>query len=139
MSADKVTSLHVGKPAGFVNDPSDHLGPWVLPSQRKVGVICLIHVALMVVMGVGWWVLLPGTRLWIPVWGRFVRDAGSEVLPLAQIGGYLLGARAIMLAGVSGAAAAASTIVDVTLEFLAQIAFTALCLFWLIRLTPDLA
>jgi cytochrome c oxidase subunit III len=42
MSAEKVTSLHVGKPAGFVNDPSDHLGPWVLPSQRKVGVICLI-------------------------------------------------------------------------------------------------
>jgi cytochrome c oxidase subunit III len=42
MSAEKVSSLHVGKPAGFVNDPSDHLGPWVLPSQRKVGVICLI-------------------------------------------------------------------------------------------------
>ena len=42
MSAEKVTSLHIGKPAGFVNDPSDHLGPWVLPSQRKVGVICLI-------------------------------------------------------------------------------------------------
>ena len=42
MSAEKVTSLHVGKPTGFVNDPSDHLGPWVLPSQRKVGVICLI-------------------------------------------------------------------------------------------------
>ena len=42
MSAEKVTSLHIGKPVGFVNDPSDHLGPWVLPSQRKVGVICLI-------------------------------------------------------------------------------------------------
>jgi cytochrome c oxidase subunit 3/cytochrome o ubiquinol oxidase subunit 3 len=42
MSAEKVSSLHVGKPTGFVNDPSDHLGPWVLPSQRKVGVICLI-------------------------------------------------------------------------------------------------
>jgi cytochrome c oxidase subunit 3 len=42
MSAEKVSSFHVGKPTGFVNDPSDHLGPWVLPSQRKVGVICLI-------------------------------------------------------------------------------------------------
>ena len=42
MSAEKVVSLHVGKPAGFVNDPSEEAGPWVLPSQRKVGVICLI-------------------------------------------------------------------------------------------------
>jgi glycosyltransferase 2 family protein len=100
------------------------------------GTICLIHAALITVMGIAWWALLPGTRLWVPVWGRFVRDAGSEVLPLAQIGGYLLGARAIMFAGVSGAAAAASTIVDVTLEFLTQIAFTALSLFWLIQLTP---
>lgn len=101
------------------------------------GTICLIHAALIAVMGVAWWVLLPGTSVWVAVWGRFVRDAGSEVLPLAQIGGYLLGARAIMLAGVSGTAAAASTIVDVTLEFLAQIAYTALSLFWLTRLTPD--
>jgi putative membrane protein len=99
--------------------------------------VCLIHVVLIGVMGVAWWVLLPGTSLWVSIWGRLVRDAGSEVLPLSQIGGYLLGARAIMFAGVSGTAAAASTIVDVTLEFLAQIAFTALALVWLIRLTPD--
>jgi putative membrane protein len=101
------------------------------------GTICLIHLALMALMGAAWWVLLPGTSLWISIWGRLVRDAGSEVLPLAQIGGYLLGARAIMFAGVSGTAAAASTIVDVTLEFLAQIAFTALSLVWLVHLTPD--
>ena len=44
-------------------------------------------------------VLLPGTKSWIAVWGRFVRDAGSEVLPLSQVGGYVLGTRAITLAG----------------------------------------
>jgi glycosyltransferase 2 family protein len=101
------------------------------------GTICLIQLVLIAVMGVAWWVLLPGTRLWISIWGRLVRDAGSEVLPLSQIGGYLLGARAIVFAGVSGTAAAASTIVDVTLEFLAQIAFTALALVWLVHLRPD--
>src|SRR5439155_8113086 len=101
------------------------------------GVICLIHAALIAVMGIAWRALLPATSLWVLVWGRFVRDAGSEVLPFAQIGGYLLGARAVMFAGVSGTAAAASTIVDVTLEFIAQIAFTALALVWLIRLIPD--
>src|SRR5271166_6062613 len=26
--------------------------------------ICLIHLALMAAMGIAWWVLLPGTRLW---------------------------------------------------------------------------
>jgi glycosyltransferase 2 family protein len=98
--------------------------------------ICLIHLALMGVMGIAWWVLLPGTRLWISIWGRFVRDAGSEVLPLSQVGGHLLGARAIAFAGVPGAAAAASTIVDVSLEFVSQIAFTGLALWWLIRLWP---
>ena len=42
MSAEKIGSLQVGKPTHFVNDPTEHGGPWVLPSQRKVGVICLI-------------------------------------------------------------------------------------------------
>lgn len=98
--------------------------------------ICLIHLALMAVMGIAWWVLLPGTRPWISIWGRLVRDAGSEVLPLSQVGGYLLGARAIAFAGVPGTTAAASTIVDVSLEFVSQIAFTGLALWWLIRLWP---
>ena len=98
--------------------------------------ICLIHLTLMALMGVAWWVLLSGTRLWISIWGRLLRDASSEVLPFSQLGGYLLGARAIVFAGVPGAAAAASTIVDVSLEFVAQIAFTGLALLWLIWLRP---
>jgi putative membrane protein len=99
--------------------------------------ICLIHLALMAAMGIAWWALLPGTKPLIFVWGRLVRDAGSEVLPLSQVGGYVLGARAVAFAGVSGTPAAASTIVDVSLEFVAQIAFTGLALVWLIQLRPD--
>jgi putative membrane protein len=99
--------------------------------------ICLIHLVLMVMMGIAWWILLRGTKLWMSIWGRLVRDAGSEVLPLSQVGGYVLGARAITFAGVPGTVAAASTIVDVSLEFVAQIAFTGLALVWLARLRPD--
>ena len=51
----------------------------------------------------------------------------------------MLGARAVALAGVSGTVAAASTIVDVTLEFIAQLAYTALGLAWLAQLRPDSA
>lgn len=99
--------------------------------------VCLIHVALTAVMGLAWSVLVPGTRFWIPVWGRFVRDSGSEVLPLSQVGGYVLGVRAVVLAGLPATQGAATTIVDVTLEFVSQLAYTALGLLWLLYLRTD--
>src|SRR5215475_2661428 len=116
----------------------------VLRSLAAVGLggflaICLIHLVMIVVMGLAWRALLPHTPILIPVWGRLVREAGSEVLPLSQVGGYVLGARAIILAGVSGTLAAASTIVDVTLEFVAQLAYTAIGLAGLVYLQPDSA
>jgi cytochrome c oxidase subunit 3/cytochrome o ubiquinol oxidase subunit 3 len=39
MSSEKV---QVGDPTGFINDPTPAEKPWVLPSPRKVGIICLI-------------------------------------------------------------------------------------------------
>jgi glycosyltransferase 2 family protein len=99
--------------------------------------ICAIHLVLIAVMGLAWRALLPGVPATRVMWARLVRDSGSEALPLSQVGGYVLGARALTLAGVPGTLAAASTIVDVTLEFVAQLAYTALGLAWLVRLQPD--
>jgi len=98
--------------------------------------ITLIHLALIAVMGIAWWTLLPGTNPWAAIWGRLVRDSASEVLPLTQVGGYVAGAHALTGAGVSGIAATATTIVDVTLEFLAQLGYTALALLLLLALAP---
>jgi putative membrane protein len=114
----------------------------VISSLLAVGwvgfaMICLIHLILIAIMGIAWWALLPGTKPLIFFWGRLVRDAGSEVLPLSQVGGYVLGARAVAFTGVPGASAAASTIVDVSLEFVSQIAFTGFALVWLIQLKPN--
>jgi putative membrane protein len=53
------------------------------------------------------------------------------------VGGYVLGARAVVLRGVDGAVAAASTLVDVTLELCAQIAYTALGIGLLVWLRPN--
>jgi putative membrane protein len=100
-------------------------------------VICAMHLALIAVMGIAWRALLPGVNPWHAIWARLIRDSASEALPLSQVGGYVLGARALALFGVSGTLAAASTIVDVTLEFVAQLAYTALGLLWLVRLQPD--
>jgi len=96
-----------------------------------------IHIALITVMGIAWGWLIPGFRPWVAIWGRFVRDSGSEVLPLSQVGGYVLGTRAVALAGVSATQGAASTIVDVTLEFVSQLAYVAVGLIWLLHLHAD--
>jgi len=98
--------------------------------------ICLIHLALIAVMGIAWRALVPGTPKWAFIWGRLIRDAGSEVLPLSQMGGSVLGARAVTLAGIPGPVATASTIVDLTLEFFAKLVYTALGLILLLQLRP---
>jgi len=99
--------------------------------------VCVIHLALTAVMGLAWRALLPGAPAGKVMWARLLRDSGSEALPLSQVGGYVLGARALALAGIPGTLAAASTIVDVTLEFVAQLAYTALGLAWLVQLQPE--
>ncbi|HEV2335143.1 MAG TPA: lysylphosphatidylglycerol synthase domain-containing protein [Stellaceae bacterium] len=114
----------------------------VLRSLLAVGgigfvAICAMHLVLTAGMGLAWRALLPGTPSGMVIWARLVRDCGSEALPLSQVGGYVLGARALALTGVPGTLAAASTIVDVTVEFIAQLAYTALGLAWFIELQPE--
>jgi glycosyltransferase 2 family protein len=91
-------------------------------------VLCVYTLALFVVLGMAWRVLLPDSehKLWIFVWGRMVRDAATDVLPFSQLGGIVSGARAAIIQGVEAAVAFASTLVDVTTELMAQIVFVAL-------------
>ncbi len=100
--------------------------------------IAACHLALMGLMGSAWW-LLEGTgpaRLPRFAWGRMVRDSAAELLPLSQLGGYVIGARAVTLAGAPAVFAAASTVVDVTVELVAQLAYTVVGLLLLDRLRP---
>jgi glycosyltransferase 2 family protein len=114
----------------------------VLNSLLAVGpggfaAICAIHLGLTALMGVAWRALLPGTPSGRVMWARLMRDSGSEALPLSQVGGYVLGVRVLALAGVPATLGAASTIVDVTLEFVAQLTYTALGLALLVRSQPE--
>jgi len=89
---------------------------------------CLCALALFVLLGAAWRVLLRGTEappLRLLVRARLVRDAAAEVLPLSQLGGFALGVRAAILQGLAAPLAAASMVVDVTTEMLAQIAYAA--------------
>src|SRR5262245_54269835 len=61
--------------------------------------ICASQLALALAMALAWRALLPGVATWQAVWARLVRDASAEALPLPQVGGYVLGARALALTG----------------------------------------
>jgi putative membrane protein len=115
------------------------MGALAAVGWRGLLLLCLAHLLEFSVMGAAWWALVrkdfPG-RLRLFIWSRMIRDAGSEALPLSQLGGYVLGALALTRRGVPAAVAAASTAVDVTLEVVAQIAFVLLGLLLLAQLEP---
>src|SRR6195256_272079 len=92
-------------------------------------ILCFYASGVFLLLGTAWYVLLPDsspTRLWVFVWARMVRDAAAELLPFSQLGGIVLGARAAILHGIATPLAFASTIVDVTTEMMAQIAYIVL-------------
>ncbi|HEX3974608.1 MAG TPA: TIGR00374 family protein, partial [Stellaceae bacterium] len=103
----------------------------VLSALETIGwggfaIILVYQLALYLLLGGCWWVIAPPPRdrFRAFVWGRLVRDSGSEVLPLSQVGGFVMGARAATLLGPSTAISTATTIVDITIEVLAQLGYT---------------
>jgi len=103
-----------------------------------LAIITAAHLAVIVLMGFAWWLLARAAgRPLVFVWARLMRDSAAEVLPLSQVGGYVLGARALVLRGVGAAIAVAATVVDLTLEMGSQIAYTALGLGLLLWLRPS--
>jgi len=112
---------------------------------RGFAIIIAWQMALFGVLGLAWDVILPTERLrrriWVPVWGRMVRDCSANILPFSQVGGFIFGARAVTLHGIAWPVATASTVVDVTAEFLAELAFVAIGLGILLARAPrsDLA
>jgi putative membrane protein len=114
----------------------------VLTSVKISGFAEYIASQLVITIGLGiCWRMLLSSRsngsLPLMIWGRLVRDATGEFLPFSQVGGYVLGARVITLGGVDAADAAASTLADITTEFLAQLVFIGIGLSILARKAPS--
>ncbi len=116
----------------------------VLQTTAAVGIwgfaeVCAWQMVLFVLLGLCWYVLLPHGSAWrlpVAIWGRMVRDAAGGLLPFSLVGGFVLGARAVTLLGVAWPAAAASTVVDLTTEFLAQIGLVLIGGVLLVARTP---
>ena len=76
-------------------------------------------------LGGAWRAVAPGGGpLAAYVWARTVREGATDVLPFAQIGGLVVGGRALTARGVASDLAYASMIADLTTEMASQLVFT---------------
>jgi putative membrane protein len=106
------------------------------------GVLAVIvfHPVQMIFSALAWQVLLPASEapgLIALMRLRWIREGIDALLPVAQVGGALVGARLLHQASVPAAVGGASIMVDFTMEFLSQIIFTLIGLA-LLLLIPGL-
>lgn len=116
----------------------DHAGwplLWLLP----------FHVLPLLLDVVGWRVLIaprdPHRQATVPFlfWVAAIREASNRLLPVANIGGEIIGIRLVKWRGIGGAATAASVIMEVLLTLVNQYLFTALGIILLIELTSNIS
>ena len=95
----------------------------------------LYHVVPLVFSSLAWRSLLNSSWTSPPVlflWVRLVREAVSNLLPVAQIGGEVVGARILTIHGLRAGTAGASVVVDLTVEVGTQFLFTLIGLGFLV-------
>ncbi len=92
---------------------------WLVPP------LMLLHLVQLLISAQAWRLLLRPARPALPwLWRlRVVREGIDSLLPVAQVGGELAAAQILARRGVPLSAAAASMVVDLTLEFISQLAF----------------
>ncbi len=89
--------------------------------------VALVHVVQMTCSTLGWRPLIgrPRPRSFLILLKlRWIREGTNALLPLANIGGEIIGARMLSFGGVKGDVAGASVVVDLTVEMVTQVLFT---------------
>jgi putative membrane protein len=91
-----------------------------------LAVVVLLRAVQMAIAGLGWWCVYPDSRppLVACVNVRLIREAINTLLPVAQIGGEIAGARLMTFHGIPGGLAGATVLVDMLLQVVTQFAFT---------------
>jgi putative membrane protein len=95
------------------------LGWWLAP-------ITLLHLIPLSFDATSWRQLFPASsRLSVPsfIWMRWIRESVSTLLPVAGVGGDVVGARLAHQRGVSGPQATATMVVDITVGSATQLVF----------------
>ena len=104
----------------------------VIKALSRIGpsgflLFCLWFLGVFVVLGAAWLSAAPGepvARLLLFTWARMVREAVSDLLPLSQLGGVVLGVRTLCVHGIASRRANGALLVDMTTEMAAQLVFT---------------
>lgn len=99
-----------------------------------LGILALLHMPIVVLLGFGWWYIGRDVSAppWKFVWARLVRDAAADVLPFSQVGGFVIGARALTLTGLRILPVGVSMLVDLVIEFSAKLPYMVVGLFLLL-------
>jgi putative membrane protein len=88
--------------------------------------VCLLRATALAGAGLGWFALFPTAlrpRALTCVLIRFLREGANALLPMSQIGGEVIGARALTLEGTPASLSAASVVVDVLVQAVTQFLF----------------
>jgi putative membrane protein len=114
--------------AGLVvyNDAEAVLGAVGKVGWGLVGVIG-VRALMVAVAGNGWGIVVrtQDRKPWSVFWFlRWIRESINNLLPVAQVGGDLVGARLLTFWGVAGGLAGATILIDLLVQALAQFLFT---------------
>ncbi|GAB6845314.1 putative membrane protein [Methylorubrum rhodinum] len=98
--------------------------------------LVLVRALIILLCGLAWARLLAGVGAAVPGRGavetgafvilRFVREGVNVLLPVASVGGEVVGGRLLTFWGVAGSFAAASLLADMLIQVATQVAFTGL-------------
>jgi putative membrane protein len=102
-------------------------------------IIVLAHLPIVALMGIAWRLASGSGPTASPrrfMWARLVRDAAAETLPFSQIGGFVLGVRALRLRGPAALRAVLSMSVDLIVELGAKLPYVLAGGLALIALVP---
>jgi putative membrane protein len=84
-----------------------------------LAVITLLRAVELAGAGLGWWLVFPrgaNTSFYACVWVRLIREAINTLLPVAQVGGEIVGARLMTFFGTTAGLAGAAVLVDVLMQ-----------------------
>ncbi|HEX4267028.1 MAG TPA: lysylphosphatidylglycerol synthase domain-containing protein [Steroidobacteraceae bacterium] len=102
-------------------------------------VIVLVHLPIVAFMAVAWRLATGSGPSASPrrfIWARLVRDAAAETLPFSQIGGFVLGVRALRLNGPAALRGVLSMTVDLIIELAAKLPYVLAGVLALLALAP---
>ena len=102
-------------------------------------IIALAHLPVEALMGAAWRLAAGTTPTASPrrfMWARLVRDAAAETLPFSQLGGFVLGVRALRLTGPAALRGVLSMSVDLIVELGAKLPYALVSVLVLLAIAP---